>query len=68
MMYIIFQSDVNERVNALYLEDASSVDYCLIVARHLNFFHLFERLHNAEVFTVNSSECRYVDVVVFKGL
>jgi hypothetical protein len=50
------------------LEDSSSVDDGMIIAGHLNPFHLFERLHNAEIFTVNGSERRYVDVIVLKGL
>lgn len=70
VMSIIYIWSVVE--NEIYLErnlkDSSSIDDRLIVAGHLNPFHLFERLHHTEIFAVNGSECRYVDVVVLEGL
>ena len=50
------------------LKDSSSIDDGVIISGHLNPFHLFERLHNAEIFTVNGTKCRYVDIVILEGL
>jgi hypothetical protein len=50
------------------LKDSSSIDDGVIISGHLNPFHLFERLHNAEIFTVDGTKCRYVDIVILEGL